>query len=234
MILPLDSELGPVIFAKEFTAIGKDLIWQKNEVERCKAEPWYWAVNYIWTIKKDENVRKPEVMRFPAFANLRFVFNECFIEPMLAIDKSRQLKMTWLMMLYCLFWAQFQGGETIICQTKKEEVADTELIWRAEFMRKSQPVWLRRPGKKSYKKLVFPKIGAMEESKILGIPSGGDQIRSMNPSRVLIDEGGFFDAGEFEECRTAALACCQDIKCVSTANGGDWDDFINDKIMEAA
>ena len=45
---------------------------------------------------------------------------------------------------------------------------------------------------------------------------------------VILDEGGFFE-GEFEECRTTALACCKNVICVSTANGGDWDEFINDK-----
>ncbi len=230
MILPLDSDLGPVIFAKEFDSLSKDVSWQYAEVARCREEPWYWAMNYIYTIKKDENVPKPEIRRFPPYEDLRFVFHNCFVEPKLGIDKSRQLKMTWLMVLYELYRAQFGEYEEIVCQTKKEVDADAELIRRAHFMWSSQPEWLRPPAKYSYCKLIFP----TNHSQIIGIPSGGDQIRSKNPSRVLIDEGGFFDAGNFEECRTAALACCQDIKCVSTANGGDWDDFINDTIAEAA
>jgi len=147
-----------------------------------------------------------------------------FREPYLAIDKSRQMRLTWLLMAYALFMAQFGDRNEIICQTKKEDVADTELVKRAYFMGCNQPVWLRpKFGKtgSSYCSLRFP-----NHSLIRGIPKGGDQIRSYNPTTTIIDEAGFLE-GEFDECRSAALACCKDIKVVSTANGGQWGDFIN-------
>lgn len=225
MKYPLESNLDPVIFRKEYDAILKDKDWQRTEVQRCMVEPWYWLVNYIWTLQKDENVEGAEVNRFPADEYLQITFDVMFRENFLAIDKSRQMRMTWLLMAYALWYAQFEDNQEIICQTKKEAVADTELVKRAYFMANNEPVWMRpKFGKldSSFCKLKFPAT----KSFIKGIPSGGDQIRSFNPSITIIDEAGFLE-GEFEECKSAALACCKNIKLVSTANSGEWGEFIN-------
>jgi len=225
MIYPSNSELLPVIHGVEYDALLKDKEWQAVEIARCMVEPWYWLVNYVWSLQKDENVEGAETHRFPADEYLKITFDMMFREPFLAVDKSRQMRMTWLLMSYALWHAQFMSKQEIICQTKKEEVADTELVKRAYFMAINQPKWMRPKFSKtdsSFCKLKFPKTGSL----IKGIPSGGDQIRSYNPTITIIDEAGFFE-GEFEECKTAALACCKDIKTVSTANGGEWDEFIN-------
>ncbi len=94
-------------------------------------------------------------------------------------------------------------------------------------MVRGQRRWMRPQIKSSYCNLKFPD----NDSTIRGLPGGtgaGDQIRSANPSRYFLDEGGFVD--EFEDCRTAALACCNDIKIVSTANAGEFQAFIEDKL----
>jgi len=232
MILPMDSKLEPVVDADTLHRIDKDAAWQKDEIIHCAEEPWYWAVNYIYTIRKDEFSigAKPEIRRFPPMEHLRFTFHRCFTDPFLTVDKSRQLTLTWLFMLYELHIAQFGRHEDIIVQTKKEVDADLNLVKRAEFMAKGQRFWMRPRIKSSYCNLKFPD----NDSSIRGLPGGsgaGDQIRSANPSRYFLDEGGFVD--EFEDCRTAALACCADIKIVSTANAGEFERFIEDK-MEAA
>ena len=138
------------------------------------------------------------------------------------------MTLSWLFMLYLVHIAQFGNHEEIIVQTKKEIDVDA-LIQRADFMVKGQRYWLRPNFKYSYCRLRFPDNG----SSMRGLPGGsgaGDQIRSANPSRYFLDEGGFVD--EFEDCRTAALACCRDIKIVSTANMGEFESFINDTIEE--
>lgn len=224
IILPMDSNLEPVITGEMWEDLRFDKAFQQEELDRCYIDPWHWLVNYVYTIRKDDFSPKPEVLRFPAKEHLRYIFHQCFTEPFLAIDKSRQMTMTWVLMAYELYIAQFGEYEEIVCQTKKEKDADEELVQRAAFMWESQPQFLRRPAVYTYCKLQFTE----NRSKIIGIPKGGDQIRSKNPSRGFIDEGGFLE-GEFEECRTAMLACCADIKVVSTANGGEWDAFINDK-----
>ena len=223
MILPLDSDLLPVVTRSYWKLISKDPQMQVDEKRRCSAEPWYWLVNFVYTVRRDENVEESTVERFPADEYLRYVFHKLFTYPKLAMDKSRQMRMTWLLMAYELWWAQFRDNELITCQTKKEKDADEELIKRAHFMWKNQPSYLKPSAKKSFCRLEFPE----RNSLILGIPCGGDQIRSHNPSRHFGDEGAFLE-GEFEDCRAAAIACCKDIKLVSSAGPGQWEDFITD------
>lgn len=167
------------------------------------------------------------IERFPADEYLRYVFHKLFTEPLFSSDKSRQMRLSLLTMAYAVWKCQYHEHEEIVCQSKKEQDADNELLEkRAYVIWKYQPSWLRPYARYSYCHLRF----SSTDSEIIAIPKGADQIRSHNPTTTIIDEGGFYE-GDFEECRTAALACCKDIKCISTANRGQWDDFINDKMV---
>ena len=130
-------------------------------------------------------------------------------------------------MAYYLYWLLFGQHEQILVQTKKEEDA-ANLVKRCEFMLHGFRKWMRPPY--SYRegsggRIQFPQTS----SEIRGIPAGtgaADQIRSANPSRYFLDEGGFIE--DFAGCRACAEACCQDIKIVSTPNVGAFADFIHD------
>ena len=228
MILPLNTDLEPWIDYEFLQQIEADEGWKNDELAKCIENPWYWAVNYVYTIRKDEFTKdaRPEILRFPPLEHLRFVFHQCFTESYLVIDKSRQMTLSWALMLYLLYIAQFGSHEEIIVQTKKEVDADA-LVRRAEFMAKSQRKWMCPEISPKFCLLRFPATNC----SIRGLPGGvgaGDQIRSANPSRYFLDEGGFVD--EFEECRTAALACCRDVKIVSTANAGEFRCFVEDEM----
>lgn len=235
MINPLDSELNPWITREILCKIDADSGWQADEMSRCSNEPWYWAVNYVYTIRKDEftSDEKPEVLRFPPKPHLREFLHLCFTEPFLTADKSRQMTLSWAMMVYYSHIATFGEHEEIIVQTKKE-IDASALVGKAGFILGGLRPWMRpdftySEGKGG--KLVI----TARHNTIRGLPGGagaGDQVRSANPSRYLLDEAGFVD--EFEDCRTNAEACCQDIKLVSTANAGEFQTFIFDQIGEAA
>ena len=234
MIYPLDSDLLPWIYADELRQIERDKGWKKDERARCKDEPWYWLVNYVYTIRKDEFTEnaQPEVMRFPAKKHLQVVFEKCFREPFLLEDKSRQMTLSWIHMAYYDWRLTFGEHEEIVVQTKKE-VDAAALVQRADFMLKSVRSWLRPIGYDPRRSFTEGRggrirIGALGNT-LTGLPGGqgaGDQIRSKNPSRYFLDEAGFVE--EFEECIAAAQACCQDIKVVSTANAGPFSDFVHD------
>jgi len=234
MILPLDSKLEPWITAEILAKIEADEGWMADETVRCEEEPWYWAVNYIYTIRKDEFTEnsRPEVLRFPPKEHLRYLLHKCFTEPKFVNDKSRQMVLSWLFMLYELYWGQFGKYEEIVVQTKKE--ADVEqLVWRAKFMYDSQRYWMKKRFPVDYRGGRGGRLEFMNNHCVIqGIPGGvgaGDQIRSKNPSRYFLDEGAFID--EFEDCRTNAEACCQDIKIVSTAGAGQFCEFVHDRLM---
>jgi len=235
MIYPLESNLNPWITADILHKIDADPAWQVDEMSRCCNDPWYWAVNYVYTIRKDEftSDEKPEVLRFPAKPHLQRFMHLCFAEPFLTADKSRQMTLSWAMMLYYSHIALYGEHEEIIVQTKKE-IDASALVAKAGFILGGLRQWMRpdftfSEGKGG--KLVI----AARHNTIRGLPGGagaGDQVRSANPSRYLLDEAGFVD--EFEDCRTNAEACCQDIKLVSSANSGEFSTFIHDQIGVAA
>jgi hypothetical protein len=235
MIYPLESSLEPVITREILLRIDKDRGWQRDEFARCGEEPWYWKVNYVYTIQKDEFApeSKPIVKRFPALEYLRQVDDSLFRNLKCVVDKSRQLLLSWICMAYYAHWGIFGSHEQMLVQTKKEDDAGA-LVKRCEFMVHGMRNWLRPPydyREGSGGRLVFP----MTHSEIKGIPAGtgaADQIRSANPSRYFLDEGGFID--DFSGCRACAEACCQDIKIVSTPNVGAFADFIHDGTLEGA
>jgi len=228
MILPLDSDLDPVVNRGFWEQVSRDVEMQKDEVAHCKDEPWYWLVNYVYTKRKDENVEGGVLTRFPPDEYLRYFFHKLFTEDFFAADKPRQIRASITVMAWAVFHCQYKQHEQIVCQSKKKEDADTELIReRAYTIWKYQPTWLKPYAEYTCCHFKVPST----DSEIVGIPAGdnaGDQIRSKNPTKTILDEGGFYE-GKFNECLAAALACCKNIKVISSANGGQWDEFINEK-----
>jgi len=225
MILPADSQLEPVIFGREFDLIAKDPEWQTDELVRCSEEPWYTIVNYCWTIRRDEN-NVSHVERVPPKEYLQLMANDWFLYKNYLSSKSRQMMATWLFIILHMLECMSKEHQFIVCQTKKEDDADTEMIQRAMFVQQNMPGWFQiaHPVKYSFCKLNFP----VTQSKMRGIPAGGDQIRSHNPNRLLSDEFAFQQNAE--ESYTAALACCQGITLVSSANPSFMRDLVKNKI----
>ena len=125
-------------------------------------------------------------------------------EQLLAIEKSRQLLVTWIACLYCLWMAKFHKNRLIFVQSKKEEDA-ANLVFNTEwpnarisFMESNLPDELRSDVASSYGKLLFRDTG----SRIWGIPEGGDQIRSYTASLIFSDEAAF--QPEFEHAWQAS------------------------------
>lgn len=228
MKLPFDSELNPVVTGEIFDRIARDREWQRDEIAVCADEPWYWMVNYCWTWRPDEEKGGLETVieRVPPKDYIRVIVQDWFERPKYILSKSRQLMATWLMMIILLHRCMFAKHIKAFCQTKKEEDADVEMIQRSDFVYRGLPLWMRRysPAKYSYCKMVFPSTGSL----LRGIPAGGDQIRSHNPNMLVSDEFAFQE--DAEESYTAALACCQRIALVSSANPGFMRDLVKDKI----
>jgi len=228
VILPKDSCLFPVIEGRVFDAILKDKEWQTDEIARCDEEPWYFIVNYCWTIRRDEEGSYVE--RVPPKDYLRLMANDWYENSFYPVSKSRQMMATWLFIILHLQTCMFSEHIHVCCQSKKEDDADSEMIQRARFTWSKLPNWMRKHSsvKYSYCKLVFTKT----DSIMRGIPAGGDQIRSHNPNYLLSDETAF--QPDADDSYTAALPCCQRITLVTSANPGWADDFYHNRIKIAA
>ena len=136
------------------------------------------------------------------------------------------MMITWLIVALYLHDAQFNQGRYIFFQSKKEKDANA-LIERAKFIYNHQPYFLKQPVKSIYCEIHFPEIN----SKIVGIPQGGDQIRMHTASGIFMDEAAFMY--QAEEAFTAAKPSIDGggrITMVSSANPGFFEALVNDKV----
>ena len=141
MILPADSDLCPVVDGKLFDAIAADPEWQADERVRCAEEPWYMLVNYCWSVRRDDN-NVSHVERVPPKEFLRLMAIDWYLYPNYISSKTRQMMATWLFIMLHLFECMFKEHQFIVCQTKKEDDADVEMIQRAHFVHQNLPGWL--------------------------------------------------------------------------------------------
>jgi hypothetical protein len=160
-----------------------------------KSDPYEFATKWVRT--KDEVDRKNPVKRFPADLLYQKLYMRIWQKyPKIVVPKSRRMMMSWTNIILFLWDTMFNVGRQQAFVSKKE--ADShELIERAkfilenldeEFLPKSLiPKWQCKFGE-----LSFPELG----SRILGFPSGADQLRQFTFSGMLFDEAAFWDNAE--------------------------------------
>ena len=230
---------------------------QNIEYEKCRRDPWYWMENWVFTL--DSHDTNNPIKKFPCADYLKVLtyiwagpsiypeyetalkellskneMDEIFLNwsNLMAVPKSRQMKVSWWACAVYLWNAQFCPGANIFFQSKKEEDADN-LIKRSKFMYDHQPFFLKRyqvnPGNRgehTYCKLEFPEIN----SSIKGIPEGGDQIRMHTATGIFADEMAFQPSAE--DAFTAAKPTIDGggrFTAVSTANPGFFHLIVDDK-----
>jgi hypothetical protein len=111
-----------------------------------------------------------------------------------AIEKSRDMMATWLMVALYTWDAMFNSGRQHILQSE-DAFKTLELVQRAKLIYDETPEFIRNSiGAASFSKgttkageLYFTK----QKSEILGLPQGADQIRQWHPTGVLSDETAF-------------------------------------------
>lgn len=214
--------------------VSQDL--QGIEKARCARNPKYWLWGdglrhdgYIFTVDPHDKARP--FKHFPKKPYLEYLVDLWLSSPLLLVPKSRQIMASWLFSALFLWDAQFGIGRYNYFQSKKEEDSDYLVRDRAGFMLEHQPPFLWPQGfdpRKhiSYCRIQFPR----QKSFIVGIPEGGDQIRSRVPSGVYSDECGF--QPQFQEALSAAKPCIDGggrFVGTSSANPGYFQELIDDK-----
>ena len=156
------------------------------EWTRICQDPWYFISNFCWTL--DEHDTANPYKKLPNKEYVRLSVEVWFENERLLVPKSRQIMISWMMVLCHLWLGITRRGQLIFFQSKKEEDAD-KLIDRAWGVYQRLPEWVRKrvPAVHSKCNLKFPGI----DSKIQGIPEGEDQIRSNTASAIFSDESAF-------------------------------------------
>jgi len=149
-------------------------------------------------------------------------------EPKVAIPKSRQTMMSWLMCAFCVWYARFHEHKAVYWQTQKDADANamvclpggsasTGATARMQFIERTLPEWMRLPVKEAEGLLAYP-----NGSIIQALAGGKDQIRGKTPSLIVEDEFAFQPEGRgvWTSVGPTLRKACKFI-AVSTPNGTD-------------
>lgn len=162
-------------------------------IQKCANDPWEY-LHYVYT--KDEVDQKQLFKKaFPVHLDyLKFLVRVWQKKRLLAVPKSRRMRISWTMLSLYSWKALFQLNRHIAMVSKKEDDAD-ELIKRVKFIVENLderiPKEFRRFEYK-YNNLYFPETG----SRIQGFPQGADQLRQYTCSDVFGDESAFWEDAE--------------------------------------
>jgi transposase-like protein len=188
-------------------------------VRKAVADPLIWLQHHTQT--KDSHWREAGARScyrsFPDKPYFRILVEAFHSEPILLIEKSRDMMISWLCVGLFTHAAMTTAGIEILFQSQKEEKAH-ELVGYARtlYHRQSETIRNKYPLKRGRQP-----AGVLEfanGSRIIGIPGGGDQIRSYHPWGLFQDEAAFMpEAGEAYD---HAVPVCQKIVVVSSAGPG--------------
>lgn len=143
-------------------------------------------------------------------------------EPLMLIEKSRDMMATWLIVILYTWDTIFHQGRHNVFQSEKAPKT-AELVRRAYHVWKHQPWWLKKH------KFIYTvggeKAGVLRceslNSEIMGIAQGSEQIRQYHPSGMFTDETAFHkDAAATFGAVKPAIQSGGKYTGVSTANPG--------------
>lgn len=153
-----------------------------------------------------------------------------------AIEKSRDMMATWLMIALFTWDTMFHEGRQHIFQSE-DAFKTLELVQRAEFIYRQTPKFLRDAiGRATFSK-GNAKSGELffldQKSEILGFPQGPDQIRQFHPTGVFADEAAFqLEAGASFAAVKPAIMQGGRYSMISSANRSWFELVCRDRVEE--
>lgn len=166
-------------------------------LDRAKNDLHYYLEHLVFTLDEHDKIHPIKQLPYRDKPHLAELADYFLTEPLLLVEKSRQMMVTWLMVACHLWDAQFHRGRRIFVQSKKEFDAN-ELVNRAKFIYEHYPapvnalIYRHYPGTQSYLRLEFGK----QTSIIQGTPQGAKMLRQYTASRILSDEMAFQEEAE--------------------------------------
>jgi hypothetical protein len=180
----------------------------------------------------DEVNRDAPIRHFPTDLEYIDWYIEFWMrENLLAVPKTRRMKMSWINIALFLWDAMFHEGRNLAFVSKKEDDSD-ELVKRATFIydhldESILPKELLPRKDVKFNSLAFPEIN----SRIRGYPSGADQLRQYTFSRILGDECAFWpDAQEMFAGSKPTLEGGGQIVMISSPGPGFFKRIVHDQL----
>jgi len=216
---PTQASPQPLSNAATITMPTDPLVWLR---QYTKTEDKHWLDIRCRLCGAPEKVRCPHKnpnKPFPDKPHFPPILDYLQREPILFIEKSRDMMLSWLVVGFFTHAAMTTEGIEVLLQSQKEDKAAELVEYAKTLYRYSHPdiraaCPLTTPlGQQSWLELSFA-----NGSRIIGIPHGADQVRSYHPTKLLQDEAAYTpDAGE---SYAAAVPVCQQIVVLSSAGPG--------------
>jgi len=194
---------------------------EKARVQTMIADPLIWLQQHTQT--KDSHWREAGASSayrpFPEKPYFRPIVETFQAEPVLFIEKSRDMMLSWLCVGLFTHAAMTIEGIEVLFQSQNEDKA-FELVQYAKTLYSRQKPEIQRafPLARSMRYMADGELVFAHGSRIIGIPGGGDQIRSYHPWGLFQDEAAFMpEAGEAYD---NAVPVCQKIVVLSSAGPG--------------
>ncbi len=184
-------------------ALEKNAELAEIEWRLCKKDPYYWLTTYACTLDNHYVEWEDPVKTFPEKEYIKLFVDNWLKYKRLVVPKSRQMMISWLCVWIYLWDTQFHRARFTCFQSKREEDAD-ELVKRLKQIWDNEPAFMKKyynddwtvinlkPNPQNrwqhvYCKFELPQI----QSRVLGLPQGGDIVRMLTLSGMLCDEAAF-------------------------------------------
>jgi len=164
----------------------------------------------------------PAIRPFPMFEYMEPIISTWVTAQYYAVEKSRDMSATWLMIALHTWDAMFHNGRQEILQSE-DAFKTLELVLRAQCIYDNTPTFLKKAIGPGHFSKGTTKSGELyfttQDSEILGLPQGADQIRQFHPSAVFADEAAFqTDAGPTFAAIKPAIMMGGKYTAISSAN----------------
>jgi len=227
---PLDATLEPTVSHDLLRRAAKDRQLQAREQVRCERSPWYFLVNYFVTEDqwwREKGWKSPH-RTLPPKRYLQTLAHYLWAERFVVIPKSRQMMVTWLVAGYILGDAMFTGGRLYMFQSQDEAqavaVLRDRLMGAYDRLTEFAP-WLATPVVRRADTYVRFANGSV----LRAVAHGAHQLQSHTPSWWIADEFQLHE--DAAESYGYALACCERITCIGSADFGFmYEELLQDRL----
>jgi len=136
----------------------------------------------------------PHIRPFTIKEYMLPIIKQAQASQLFAVEKSRDMMMTWLMVAMISWEVFFHSGKQWAVQSRDGKTTLYIMENRVKFIHDNMPPWMRNrhpiSWSRSQTKAGYLRIPSLN-SEIVGFAAGPDQIRYLHPSGVFVDEGAF-------------------------------------------
>lgn len=222
------QHLIPYVYTKDPKAMHECNLCSDGEAYNFDKRQVHLLSRHKLEAHTDSDMRKyfkelDTIRQVKAHPYFRPIIEAWLSEKMLAVEKSRDMMATWLVVIMYTWDTIFHKGRQNIFQSENS-TKTRDLVDRAYTLWLNQPKWLRdvhkaqmSEGTNRAGRFVIPSL----QSEIIGFPGGAQQIRQFHPSGIFSDEAAFNpNASETFSAVKPAISNGGRYTCISSANPG--------------